>query len=184
MSIFTPLNIEQSIAKYLATKFIEAGYKIYWYDTGQQEGTGSVIVTLLRDFPPNATALVRQSATPAAGQVRVPAFSIVANAPGTTSAQRMGIGEAAFEWSAMLRLDGFADTELQWYKFHNMFKDWFGPDTYITLYDQESDINSDDPTAAEQKIHLLVTQTNRMELDYDSAARYYIMLVSTATFIE
>jgi len=184
MSQFTPMNVEQSIAKYVADKFKLAGYKIYWRDTGQREGTGAVEVTILRDFPTTANLLVQQDAPLLPGQIRAPAFAVIANSPTTGPASRLGIGESIFEWNINVRIDGFADTELQWYKFQTMFKEWFHPDVRLDLLDQEANINTASPTIATQKMHLGFTQVFRRELEYDNAARYYLFIGSIATFIE
>jgi hypothetical protein len=184
MSQFTPLNVEQSVAKYLSTQFQGLGNKIYWHDTEQTEGSGSVEVTLLRTFPTDPTLLVSQSTTREVGMIKVPAFAIFMDRPETGEADRMGIGESLFEWSASIRIDGFVDSELEWYKYHNLFKDWFHIDVRIDLYDYEADINSTDPSLAPNKLHLNSTQVFRRELDYTNAARYYIFLSTTVTYIE
>ena len=184
MSQFTSMNVEQSVAKFLADLFVTAGYKIYWKDTGQTQGTGSTVITLLRDFPPSANLLIKQSSVLAPGEIKVPAFAISAGSPTTSYAERMGIGETIFRRTMNIRIDGFVDTEMQWYKFETLFTTWFNPDIRISLYDQETNINNPAPTAATQKIHLEYTQVFRRELDYDTAARYYLLVGSLATFIE
>ena len=184
MPVFTPLNVEHSISRYLANKFLAEGYSVYWQDTGQVEGTGSVEVTLIREFPPTATLLISQKSTRKPGQVKVPAFSVMANAPSVPKVKRMGIGEGVFERTMVMRIDGFADTELQWYQLQTDFVEWFGPDVRITLYDQQKDITVPNPVAEIQTMGFELTQVIRRELEYDNAARYYLFVSTMATFIE
>jgi len=94
MSQFTPLNVEQSIAKYFSGKFVAEGYSVYWHDTQQTEGTGSTEVTLLREFPPEPGLLIDQSSTRTEGTVKVPTFMITAKLPEPSPEERMGIGES------------------------------------------------------------------------------------------
>jgi len=184
MSQFTSLNVEQSVASYLSTQFQAVGYKIYWHDTEQTVGSGSVELTLLRNFPPEQNLLIKAASTRLPGTVKVPAFSVYANPPTTSRRNRMGLGEELFTWTIPVRIDGFAHTEYQWYVMQNLLKDWFTPDTRITLYDFQADINSDSPEELTQKLEFDNTVVLRNELNYVDASRYYLILNTTATFIE
>lgn len=183
MSQFTPLNVEQSVARHLADKFIADSKSIYWQDSETTEGAGDE-VTLLREFPPEPSLLIKSTSSRVPGTVKVPAFTVVANAPTTSEAQRIGIGESLFEWTLLCRIEGFAEDELQWYLLHNQLKDWFNPDTRISLYDYQADINSESPALVEQRMHLNGIQVVRRELNFDNAARYYLALNTNVTFIE
>lgn len=184
MSQFTTLNIEQSVAKYLSDQFQTEGYKIYWHDTGQSEGSGDTELTLLRSFPREASLIVHQDATREVGMIKSPAFATYADRPSTNDYGRIGIGEGLFEWQAGVRVDGFADTEYEWYLLQNFLKDWFHPDIRVDLYDYQADINSASPDLVEHKLFFESTQVFRRELGFTGAARYYVFLSTTATFIE
>lgn len=185
MSKFTPLNIEQSVAKFFADKLILEGYQIYWKDTKQTEGVASDTVTILRQFPEEAAAFALPDVTQEAGIVKVPAFSVFANLPSTNETKRMGLGESIFEWDIGLRIDGFLDTELRWYQFAGLFQGWFGnPDTRITIYDWEADLNNASPPALTPYLQLDSTDIVRQELAGLPAARYYLSVNTNAKFIE
>jgi hypothetical protein len=184
MSQFTPLNVEQSIAKYLADQFQTEGHQIYWHDTEQTEGSGSTEITLLRSFPLDPTLLVGQGTTREVGMIKVPAFAIFMDRPETKEQDRMGIGESVFDWASSVRIDGFVDTEYEWYVYQNLLKDWFHIDTRIDLYDYQADINNASPALGSSTLGLTSTQVFRRELDFTNAARYYLFLSTTATYIE
>lgn len=183
---FTPLNIEQSLARYLADRFKEKGYNIKWFDSQQVEDVGGAkTVTLVKDFPAEATNLASHDGQKGANIINVPAFSVFATPAVTEMRARQGIGESLFQWQATIRIDGFADTELEWYHFSGYFSEWFGnPDTTVTLYDYDADLTSNTPTALDQRIQFVETDIGRVELDERPAVRFYINMSITAIFVE
>ena len=186
MPLLTPLNLEQSIARYLADQFKAAGYNVYWKDTGQTEDvSGSYTVTLLKKFPEEAANFANHGESAGPTAINVPAFVVYCDVPQTDPSTRQGIGEGVFEWEAGVTVDGFADDELQWYIFKGLFKDWFGdPDVYVTLYDYQSDLTNPSPTAADGKIQFVNTSILDTELNERPAVRYYLNINSTAIFVE
>lgn len=184
--VLTSLNIEQSVAKYLADKFKDQGYNILWFDSGQVESVGgSETITLVRDFPDDITHMAPQDGQTGPSIVNVPAFSVYTTVPNTDKSRRQGIGEGVFEWQADVRIDGFTDTELQWYRFSSWFQTWFGnPDVMVDLYDYESDIDSATPTLADEKLQFAETTISRRELDARPAVRFYLNIAATLLFIE
>ena len=189
MSVFTRVNIEQSVSRYLADKFIEAEYAVYWFNSKQTEGLATNgTVTLLRDFPENPAYLVGPNETQEDHLIKVPAFAIRAKPKNTSASERQGIGENVFEWSSEIRIDGFTATEEQWYKFSTLFSEWFNPDTRIELRDYQAYMYlSDVPPVEDDHIRL-----DNIMIDIDeakgnsipSAARYYIWIAATAKFVE
>lgn len=189
MSVFTRVNIEQSFSRYLADKFIEAEYAVYWFNSKQTEGVATNgTVTLLRDFPENPAYLVGPSETQEDHLIKVPALSIRSKPKTTQASERQGIGESLFDWASEVRIDGFAATEEQWYTFSNLFSDWFTPDTLIELRDYQSYMYlADTPPVEDDQIRL-----ENIMIDIDeakgnsipSAARYYIWIGTTARFVE
>lgn len=184
--ILTPLNIEQSLARYLADQFKTEGFNIKWFDSNQTENIGGVkTVTLIKEFPAEATNMARHDGPFGANIINVPAFSVFSNVPSTDATQRMGIGESLFEWQAQVRIDGFADTELEWYTFAGYFQQWFGnPDIRIDLRDYQSDLTSSSPIVTEEKIQFLNSDISKTELDERPAVRFYLNLITTAVFVE
>src|SRR5512140_1773583 len=103
--IFTDLNIEQSIAKYLAGLFTTKGFRIYWWDTKVLEagGDNAQIMTVVREYPKDQALIVSQSVPQTDNVVRTPAVCVtVEHSPYTSNKDLMGIGEQAFDWSAEL----------------------------------------------------------------------------------
>lgn len=186
MGRYTPLNLEQSVARYLSEKFIEEDYGIYWYDTKQTVVGSGTQVSILRKFPPKSNSFARQDSTISSpGLIKVPAFTIFVNGVKTDEGQRLGIGETVFTWTASARIDGFADNELEWYKIRGWFSDWFGnPDSRTTVYDYQADINSDAPDALGYQIQYRNTDVLGDELDETPAVRYYINCSATLEFVE
>lgn len=180
---YTPLNLEQSLARYLADKFKSVGYSVYWHDTKQTEGTGTK-VTIVRKFPPQATQFVKQSSTQASpGAIKVPAFSMWVQNPKQVADGRMGLGDSEFLWNANARIDGFADTELEWYKIRGWFRDWFGVDVRTSVYNYQANINSTSPSELNYQMQYLNTDINGEELDETPAVRYYINCLTTLEFV-
>lgn len=186
MPLLTPLNLEQSIARYLADQFKAEGYNIYWRDTGQTESvSGSYTVTLTKQFPTEATNFANHGESAGPTVVNVPAFAVYCDVPQTDPSTRQGIGEGVFEWEADINIDGFADDELQWYIFKGLFKDWFGnPDVYVTLYDYQSDLSDPNPSAADGWIQFINGNVLDSELSERPAVRYYLNINATALFVE
>jgi hypothetical protein len=188
MAQFTTLNLEQSLARFLADAFLSRSYQVYWRDTKQTEGTGSPTVTILRDFPDTPAYLVHQSETQEDHLVKVPAFAIQCFVdPWTTAFERLGVGESAFTWRAEVRIDGFADSELQWYALQKMFQEVCNPDARITLRDYQADLTIATPPTAVDYVELDNISIRRLELggpDQPSAARYYINVSATARYPE
>lgn len=186
---FTSLNIEQSVARYYADKLLDNGYQVYWWDTKQAEGTAGPIITFVRDFPEQPTTIVFPTEAQEDHLIRVPAFAVkVFIDPATTEAARAGIGEGAFEWVADVRVDGFVHTELQWYTFQKHFTEWFAhPDVRITLRDYQADLTNPAPDPCDGYVQLENVSVARQELAgplLPAAARYYIRVSSTATYLE
>lgn len=186
MSVWTPLNLEQSLARYLADQLKSEGYDIKWYDTGQLESVGGdITMTILREFPEEPKNFARQNGPTGAGIINVPAFSVFASSPSTRNSERMGIGESAFQWQMDARVDGFVDTELQWYGFAKLFKEWFGhPDIRVSLRDYESDLTNPNPVECAEKVQFIDADIFRRELQEQPAVRYYLNVTMTALFIE
>lgn len=187
MPSYTKLNLEQSIAKYLADQFVALGYSVYWRDSKQTQGTGERVVTLVRSFPVEQTAFVGQaSETTSEGHIKVPAFSVAVELGSTRPQDRMGLGESVFEWSAGARIDGFADNEFEWYKLSSSFRNWFGsPDIRVPVYDYESDLTNESPSELEHPIMfgsaLFFTDKNPA---LQPPVRYYLNCQATINFIE
>jgi hypothetical protein len=184
---FTDLNIEQSIAKYLADKFSAAGFQIYWWDTKQTVGSQPVQVTFMREIPEDAAYLVHQSETQTDNLIRVPAFTVKClKSPKTNWEDRQGIGESLFAWTAEVRVEGFADNEKQQYDFMSYFKDWLmHPDIRVELADYHSDLSVANPVALPEFILFQDCDLRKAELlNVPDAARYFIQFAATARYIE
>lgn len=185
MPILTQLNLEQSIARYLADSFKTAGYNILWKDTGQTESVGGeYTVTFARRFPEVSADFANHGQASGPSVINVPAFTVFCDVPSTGPQDRQGIGESVFEWQASVTVDGFADDELQWYKFKTLFAQWFHPDVYVALYDYESDLSDATPTAADGYIQFIDASVLDSELVDKPAVRYYLNIGSTALFVE
>lgn len=182
----TPLNIEQSLARYLADKFKAIGFNIKWFDTQQFESvSGTKTITIVKNFPNESTNIASHDGPSGASIINVPAFSVVSSPPQTTETERMGLGESVFEWRVDIRIDGFADTELEWYQFAGYFVEWFGnPDVRVSLYDYQSDLSSTTPTECDEKIQFTNTDVGKTELDERPAVRFYLNMSTTALFVE
>lgn len=186
MSVFTELNLEQSVARYFADKLIDQGYSVHWHSTKQTEGVG-LAVTIIREFPKDPTYLVLPDQPADSNKVRIPAFTITAANPKTEARKRLGLGESIFEWTAELRLYGLVDTEQRQYAFVRLLKDWFGhPDIRVDLLDQEADLQNPNPPVQEEKIQFTNVDIYRekLSLELPAATHYYVQLAATAQFIE
>jgi hypothetical protein len=181
---FSAINVEQSIARYLADNFQDLGYAIRWWNTRKTEGTGNT-VTFIRKFPNVSTDFVNQASNKTSPTlIKVPAFTVFANSPRTSGEDRLGIGERLFDWTTQVRIDGFADNELEWYQFHGWFADWMGdPDVEVTLYDFESDLENDNPAPLDATLSFENVDVLRDEIFEQPAVRYYISVSFTAKYI-
>jgi hypothetical protein len=187
--VFTDLNIEQSLAKYLADLFSAAGYKIYWWDTKQTVGSQSVQVTFVREFPEDPAYLVNSDQTNLTdSHIKVPALTIRSvSTPSADDGTRLGIGESIFDWEAEVRVEGFADNEKQWYEFTKLFQTWLmNPDVRVPVADYQADLTNTTPTINSQYMRFFDKDLRRTELDasFPVAARYFIGFAATARFIE
>lgn len=186
MGMWTLLNLEQSVARYLADQLKSDGFNIKWVDTHRIESvSGAITVSILREFPEEVKNFAKQDGPSSPGIVNTPAFSVYAASPSTSASTRQGIGEGVFEWQMALRIDGFVDDEWQWYQFATRLKNWFShPDIRISLYDYEADLTSNSPTLSDQTVMLVGTDIARIELIEQPAARYYLNVTTTAVFVE
>lgn len=181
---YIPLNLEQSIAKYLSDQFQSVGYSVYWFDTKQTEGSGTQ-VTIARRLPGQQASYARQSTSVVSpGIIKLPAFTVFVNDQKTDATKRLGLGDSEFIRNATVRVDGFADNELEWYKIRGWFSAWFGVDVRTTVYDYQADINDPNPSELNYQLQYLDTDVFGDELDNTPAARYYINMQSTLEFVE
>lgn len=185
---YTVTNIQQSIARYLADRFKEKNYSVFWFNTKQTEvvGGSDKTVTLVRAFPNDAKTFVRvDSPQKGPSTITVPAFTVyVSDDPRATPQNRMGLGESSFLWTAEIGIDGFADNELEWYTIRGWFKDWFYPDVRVTVYDYDEDLTDNNPEALPEPIQFTFSTTRGQILDDTPAVRYYIHCLTTAEFAE
>lgn len=182
MDLLTPLNIEQSITRYLADTLTSNGYKVYWYDSRQEEGAGNTTVSIVRSFPSEPTNFIPRDGTQKVGLVKVPAISVFCE-PGTTDEiNRLGLGEGLFNWSFEVRTEFITDLELEWYTFSNKLVDWLGnPDVRIEVLDYDDDLSDPTPSSTSEHLQLVGTDVFREYLGENSALQYYINLRATAT---
>lgn len=187
MPIFNSVNIEQSIVQYLATKFDSKNYSQYYYETKQLVGSETNRITFLRSIPEDPSYFVLPNQPQDDHLVRVPVVCVrVAGGPSTEDADRMGIGESAFDWKAEVRIECLAASELQWYTFEAWFHDWLlHPDIRIDVYDYLADLTSSSPDLSGEVIRLQDIDFKRIELsNVPVAARYYTAIAATARYIE
>jgi hypothetical protein len=184
--MYSPLNIQASIAKYLAERFQEEDYRVFWFDTKVEEGVGDRTVTLVRRFPNDAKAFARQDSTNTSPSIiKVPAFTVYQNTPSTSDERRLGIGESKFFWNWEIGIDGFADNEFEWYKIQGLFRKWFGnPDTMITVFDYEADLSDPDPDPLDEQLRFINMSLTNQELDDNPVIKYYLNTLCTAEFVE
>lgn len=187
--VFTDLNLEQSVARYLANQFLAASYSVYWWDTKQTEGTGTTI-SFVRDIPADPVFLVRYSEPQQDHLIRVPCIAVTTPvSPKTDDTNRMGIGEQAFQWSAYCRVEAFADTEPQWYALTSLLQSWLmHPDVRISVANYQADLTNAVPTIVTEKIQFSETMLAKKELGKSvtmpEASRYYIAFSASAKFVE
>lgn len=185
-TVFTELNLEQSIARYFANKLLAEGYSVYWHETKRLEGVGPA-VTILREFPRDPTYLILPDQPLDSQKIRLPAFTITAANPKTDVSRRLGVGESIFEWTAEIRLYGLVDSEQRWYEFSKHFKHWFGhPDIRVDLLNQEADLTNPNPPIATEKIQFTNVDVYRdkLSIELPTTIHYYVQLAALATFVE
>lgn len=184
---FTSLNIEQNIARYVADNFKAKGYDIYWWDTKRYEGSGSRVLTIVREFPEDPAYIVSQSEPQENHLIRVPAFTVQSfRDPTARDVDRTGIGDLSFEWSAGIRVDGFAGSEKEYYDFAAWFREWFNPNTRIPLRDYHVDLTNPAPPIEFEPITVEDVDIFRSESREatPAATRYYVAMTAIAKFIE
>jgi hypothetical protein len=193
--LFTEINIEQSLAKYLSEKFAAEDYRTHWWDTNVTSGEGSKQITIIRNIPEDPAYLVLPQTQQAAPLpevqqrlVPVPLLSAtVGSSPKTELSRRMGIGEGVFEWLAEVRIEGFASSELEWYRLLAWFKVWLmHPDTRIEVRDYERDLTDPDPDPTGEYLWFRDCDLVKQELPtgLPDAARYYVQFGASARFID
>lgn len=186
MATFHDLNIEQSLASYLASKFVDEGLEVYWKNTQQTQGAGDDTVTFVRDFPEDPTYLVMPDQELRDSTVRVPAITVRCTLPPSArETDAMGIGETVMDWRAELRVEAFAATERQWYNFRYYFSRWLANEQVrIPIADYAADLEAT-PDADPQPLRIENPDLRPQEFNSDiEAARYYIQFAATLRFAE
>lgn len=183
---YSEINLEQSVARYLADRFLQEGYKVHWFNSRTDEGTGTRTVTITRNLPEEANTYVRQSGTvDSPASIRLPVFTVYANLTKTSAKDRLGIGESNFFWKTNIGIDGFADDEQEWYKIRSLFRRWFGnPDERVNVYDFEQDFNDNNPELLDDPIQFLTADIVGRNFDEAGNNKYYINCMTTAEFVE
>jgi hypothetical protein len=189
MAIFSDLNIEQSIVEYLADKFTQDGYSVYYWDTKQLVGDASEQVTFIRNIPEDPAYIVGPSAPQQDHTVRTPFLTVYCSqSPRATQRDRMGIGEKIFDRRADVRIECFASNELEWYTITSLFVDWLNdPDVEIEIRDYQEDLKDVPSDPYTEVIRLEETLLRKVETDsklVPVAARYLIQFSATARCIE
>ncbi|MBU8920979.1 MAG: hypothetical protein KOO63_03880 [Bacteroidales bacterium] len=137
----TDLNITTSAAQFLAEKFTDAGWLVYWQATGVSSGTATVgEVTLVPEFPAEPNFLVAPKSpiqARTAQDVIIPAFAVtLVKEP--KEEVRAGLGEDLFKQRAMLLVDGFASDKAEHFSFATLFRTWFREGFSLPILDFEN----------------------------------------------
>jgi hypothetical protein len=179
----TDLNITTSIARFLAEKFVNAGWAIHYQSTGVSSGIATNgEVTLVAEFPDEPNLLILPPKTRSASEVLVPAFAVrISREPEVEI--RAGLGHTDFLQRGSILVDGFVVDQAQHMAFATMFRNWFRQEEYVTIYDYESTPTS--PAAVDIDVWWEDVYIDRVE---DTAAprqaRYYVRLETDFAFYE
>jgi len=135
---YTDLNLQTSVAIWLANSFTSANWKVYWQMTQVMSGTGSIgEVTIVPDFPNEPSIIVLPPRVRNTTEILLPALAISIFREPFMEA-RAGLGEDLFRQSMTARIDGYTVDQVQHMVFATMFRNWFRDGYLVGVYDFES----------------------------------------------
>lgn len=183
-TLLTDINLTTSAAVFLADRFTEAGWKIYWQSRDVFSGTGNQgEVTIVSEFPDEPNLLVLSASERTTHEVVIPAFSVHIDPP--IEEFRAGLGDAELFQRSSVIIDGFAGNKSQYLSFSTMMRDWFRDGTVLPVRDFES--NPNDPSLIDADVIFENRELIREELfgnDVPPQVRYYISMKIDLVFVD
>lgn len=181
---YTDINIVTSVAGYFANQLVASGWAIYAQATGIMSGVATQgTVTLVPEFPNEPGFLVLPGGPRTPNEVQIPAFSIhITRAP--IDERRAGLGQDLFVQRLQITIDGFVVSQAQHLAFGTMFRNWFREDTYISIYDWESNPTTP-PLVDDHNTYIQNRQVEQMEMTaLPNPVRYYINMTADLVFYD
>ena len=182
---YTSLNLTTSAAVYVANKFTSEGWAVHWQAVDVTSGTATNgTVTLVPEFPDEPSNLV----LPVSGmawtqhEVRIPAFTVQLSSEPVED-ERAGLGEEIFESRARILIDGYVVDQAQHLAFATLFRNWFRKDTYLPVFDFET--NPTSPSLIDEFVQIEDRFLSRLEVvNVPRPVRYYLNLEVEISYFE
>jgi len=182
----TTTNLTTSAATFLANRFTQAGWEIYWQMSDIVSGTATNgSVTIVAEFPAEPAMLVLPPKTRTSSEVLLPAFSIQISAE-PIEIERAGLGEEIFLQQAQLFVDGYAVDLAQHMAFATMLRNWFKDGTVLPIYDFED--SPGNPSLLEDEVVIMENRSVIRLIDVDPNTprqdRYYLSMEVDLVFYD
>lgn len=171
---FTNINVLTSVAGYFANQLTAAGYAVFWQAQQVFSGTASLgEVTIVPEFPNEPSFLVQPPRDRTQSEVVVPAFAVRFSGD-PSEEERAGLGQDLFRQRGRIEIDGYVLNQAQHMAFATMFRNWFRQDTYITIWDWESNPVTP-PLVDDHNVYVESRQVQTIEMpNLPNTVRYYL----------
>ncbi len=181
---FTNLNIVTSVAGFFANQLTSSGWAVYWQSRGILSGIATLgEVTITPEFPNESAYIVQPPRPRVQSEILIPAFAVrLSSEP--IEELRAGLGQDLFRESGIIQIDGYVLGQAQHMAFASMFRNWFRQDTYIPIWDWES--NPVTPQLIDDhNVYVENRQVEALEMvNLPNPVRYYVSMTADLVFYD
>ena len=181
---FSDINLVTSVGGYFANQLTAAGWAVYWQARGVFSGTATLgEVTIVPEFPAEQQNLVIGPKARIQSEVIIPAFSVSVS---MTPQEEIlaGLGQDLYVTVTEITIDGFVVNKAQHLAFSTLFRNWFRKDTYIPIYDWESNAVTPD-LIDDRNLYVRNRQVEVIDSpNLPNPVRYYINMTAELVFYD